>query len=81
MKIVASFPRGLPARCLKKLAAGRRHSHAASGLDLNDDEVREVYALWNKGELNVHLVETTGRIFSRPGANLWRDTILKYEFI
>ncbi|MGA2751915.1 MAG: NADP-dependent phosphogluconate dehydrogenase [Verrucomicrobiota bacterium] len=36
------------------------------GLGLNDDEVREVYALWNKGELNGYLVEITSHIFSKP---------------
>ena len=35
------------------------------GLGLNDDEVREVYALWNKGELNGYLVEITSHIFSK----------------
>jgi 6-phosphogluconate dehydrogenase len=35
-------------------------------LGLNDDEVREVYALWNKGELNGYLVEITSHIFSKP---------------
>ena len=33
---------------------------------MNDDEVREVYALWNKGELNGYLVEITSHIFSKP---------------
>jgi len=36
------------------------------GWGLNDDEVREVYALWNKGELNGYLVEITSHIFSKP---------------
>ena len=35
------------------------------GLGLNDDEMREVYALWNKGELNGYLVEITSHIFSK----------------
>jgi 6-phosphogluconate dehydrogenase len=35
------------------------------GWGLNDDEVREVYALWNKGELNGYLVEITSHIFSK----------------
>ena len=35
------------------------------GLGLNDDEMREVYALWNKGELNGYLIEITGHIFSK----------------
>ncbi|MGD0207538.1 MAG: NADP-dependent phosphogluconate dehydrogenase [Verrucomicrobiota bacterium] len=36
------------------------------GLGMNDDEVREVYALWNKDELNGYLVEITSHIFSKP---------------
>jgi len=36
------------------------------GLGLNDDELHEVYALWNKGELNGYLVEITSHIFSKP---------------
>ena len=36
------------------------------GLGMNDDEMREVYALWNKGELNGYLVEITSHIFSKP---------------
>ncbi len=35
------------------------------GLGLNDDELRDVYAAWNQGELNSYLVEITGHIFSR----------------
>ncbi|MGO9018769.1 MAG: NADP-dependent phosphogluconate dehydrogenase [Syntrophobacteraceae bacterium] len=35
------------------------------GLDLNDDEMHEVYALWNKGELNCYLVEITSHIFAK----------------
>ncbi len=35
------------------------------GLGLNDDEMGETYALWNRGELNGYLVEITGHIFSR----------------
>jgi 6-phosphogluconate dehydrogenase len=34
-------------------------------LSMNDDEMGETYALWNKGELNGYLVEITGNIFSR----------------
>ena len=34
-------------------------------LSMNDDEMGETYALWNKGELNGYLVEITGHIFSR----------------
>jgi len=35
------------------------------GLDLNDDEMHEVFALWNEGELNGYLVEITSHIFSK----------------
>jgi 6-phosphogluconate dehydrogenase len=35
------------------------------GLGMNDDEVHEVYALWNQGELNGYLVEITSHIFSK----------------
>ena len=35
------------------------------GLSMNDDEMGEAYALWNKGELNGYLVEITSHIFSR----------------
>ena len=35
------------------------------GLGLNDDEMHEVYALWNKGEPNGYLVEITSHIFSK----------------
>ena len=35
------------------------------GLALNDDELSEVYASWNKGELNGYLVEITSHIFSK----------------
>ncbi len=35
------------------------------GLGMNDDEMHEAYALWNKGELNGYLVEITSHIFSR----------------
>ena len=35
------------------------------GLGLNDDEMHEVYALWNKGELNGYLMEITSHIFSK----------------
>jgi 6-phosphogluconate dehydrogenase len=35
------------------------------GWGLSDDEVHEVYALWNSGELNGYLVEITGHIFSK----------------
>ena len=35
------------------------------GMGLNDDEMHEVYALWNRGELNGYLVEITSHIFSK----------------
>ncbi len=35
------------------------------GLGLNDDELHEVYALWNQGEPNAYLVEITSHIFSK----------------
>ncbi len=35
------------------------------GLGLNDDEMREVYASWNNGELNGYLMEITSHIFSK----------------
>jgi 6-phosphogluconate dehydrogenase len=35
------------------------------GLGLNDDELHEVYASWNKGELNGYLVEITSHILSK----------------
>jgi 6-phosphogluconate dehydrogenase len=35
------------------------------GLGMNDDEVHEVYASWNKGELNGYLVEITSHVFSK----------------
>jgi 6-phosphogluconate dehydrogenase len=35
------------------------------GLDLNDDELHDVYSAWNNGELNSYLMEITGQIFSK----------------
>jgi len=35
------------------------------GLGMNDDKMRAVYVLWNKGELNSYLVEITSHIFSK----------------
>jgi 6-phosphogluconate dehydrogenase len=35
------------------------------GLRMTDDQIHEVYALWNKGELNGYLVEITSQIFSK----------------
>ncbi len=45
------------------------------GLRLNDDEICEVYALWNKGELNGYLVEITSHIFSKPDGNIGKRLI------
>jgi 6-phosphogluconate dehydrogenase len=35
------------------------------GWGMNDDDVGEIYASWNKGELNSYLVEISGHIFSK----------------
>jgi len=35
------------------------------GLELNDDELQDVYAAWNQGELNGYLVEITCHIFRK----------------
>lgn len=35
------------------------------GLGMDDDEICEVYTLWNKSELNGYLMEITGHIFSK----------------
>jgi 6-phosphogluconate dehydrogenase len=35
------------------------------GLGLSDDELRDVYATWNQGELNGYLIEITSRIFTK----------------
>jgi 6-phosphogluconate dehydrogenase len=35
------------------------------GLGMNDDQIRDVYGKWNKGELNGYLMEITSRIFSK----------------
>jgi 6-phosphogluconate dehydrogenase len=35
------------------------------GLSLSDDELREVYDTWNRGELNGYLLEITSRIFGK----------------
>jgi 6-phosphogluconate dehydrogenase len=34
------------------------------GLGMNDDELRDIFAAWNDGELNGYLMEITSRIFS-----------------
>jgi len=35
------------------------------GLGLNDDEIHEVYASWNSGDLNGYLMEITSNIFTK----------------
>lgn len=35
------------------------------GLEMHDDEISEMYALWNTGELNGYLMEITSKIFSK----------------
>jgi 6-phosphogluconate dehydrogenase len=35
------------------------------GMGLNDDEIRDAFAVWNQGELNGYLVEITSQIFSK----------------
>jgi 6-phosphogluconate dehydrogenase len=35
------------------------------GLGLNNDELQDVYSVWNNGELNSYLMEITGHIFSK----------------
>jgi 6-phosphogluconate dehydrogenase len=35
------------------------------GLGMNDDEMHDVYASWNKAELNGYLVEITSHVFSK----------------
>ncbi|MGD1021070.1 MAG: NADP-dependent phosphogluconate dehydrogenase [Verrucomicrobiia bacterium] len=39
------------------------------GLGLTDDELEDVYRVWNDGELNGYLMEITSRIFARKDAN------------
>jgi 6-phosphogluconate dehydrogenase (decarboxylating) len=46
---------------------GETYDVMKRGWGMNDDEVGEVYASWNKGELNGYLVEITGHIFSKEG--------------
>ena len=45
------------------------------GLGLKDDELRDVFTAWNKGELNGYLIEITGDIFrkvdEKTGYNWW----------
>src|SRR5665213_1315596 len=35
------------------------------GMGLNNDEIRDIYTFWNKGEFNSYLVEITGQIFAK----------------
>jgi 6-phosphogluconate dehydrogenase len=35
------------------------------GIGLSDDELRDVYDAWNRGELNGYLIEITSRIFNK----------------
>ena len=44
------------------------------GLGMNDDEISEVYALWNKGELNGYLMEITSQIFSKQDKKTGKPT-------
>jgi 6-phosphogluconate dehydrogenase len=39
------------------------------GLGLTDDELEDVYRVWNEGELNGYLMEITSHIFARKDAN------------
>jgi 6-phosphogluconate dehydrogenase len=39
------------------------------GLGLTDDELENVYRVWNEGELNGYLMEITSHIFARKDAN------------
>jgi 6-phosphogluconate dehydrogenase len=45
------------------------------GLGLNDDELHEVYALWDQGESNGYLVEITSHIFSKQDAKTGKRLI------
>ena len=45
------------------------------GGGMSDDEVHEIYASWNKGELNGYLVEITGHIFSKQDEKTGRPLI------
>ena len=44
---------------------------------MNDDEMREVYALWNKDEPNGHLAEITSHVFSKSDGKTGRRQIDK----
>jgi hypothetical protein len=45
------------------------------GLDLNVDELHDVFSAWNNDELNGYLMEITGHIFSKAdeksGGRIW----------
>jgi 6-phosphogluconate dehydrogenase len=45
------------------------------GLGLNNDEMHEVYTLWNKGELNGYLLEITSHIFLKQDEKTGRRLI------
>jgi len=45
------------------------------GLGLNDDEIHEIYALWNRGDLNGYLMEITSQIFSKQDEKTGRRLI------
>jgi 6-phosphogluconate dehydrogenase len=45
------------------------------GLGLNDDELHEYFAGWNKGELEGYLVEITANIFHKPDLQTGRRLI------
>jgi 6-phosphogluconate dehydrogenase len=45
------------------------------GWGMNDDEVRDVYAFWNKGELNSYLVEITSQIFAKQDEKTGKSLI------
>jgi len=36
------------------------------GLDLNDDQLHNIFAFWNQGELQSYLIEITANIFRQP---------------
>jgi len=54
---------------------GETYDVMKRGWGMNDDEVGDVYAAWNKGELNSYLVEITGHIFSKKDAKTGKRLI------
>jgi 6-phosphogluconate dehydrogenase len=54
---------------------GETYDVMKRGWGMTDDEVGEVYATWNKGELNSYLVEITGHIFSKKDAKTGKRLI------